>query len=128
MKDYGDTPKSWLDRIKINLEVYISSTAEANPEELYSYVRKKKVLSSTIGPLSLQNGQLENDEKKMADLLNEYFASVFTKEDISGFQEEKFERRNLSSLNSYNLSENVLIKTLEKQTRLEVMTVLSRVS
>ncbi len=70
---------------KRNLEVYIASTAKANPKEFYSYVRKKKVLTSTIGPLSLQNGQLKSDEKKMADLLNEYFASVFTKKDMSDF-------------------------------------------
>ncbi len=70
---------------KRNFEVYIASTAKANPKGFYSYVRKKKVLTSTIGPLSLQNGQLDSDEEKMADLLNKYFASVFPKEDISGF-------------------------------------------
>ncbi len=53
-------------------------------------------------------------KKKMAYLLNDYFASVFTKEDISGFQEENLYLRNLASLNSCNLSENVTIKTLEK--------------
>ncbi len=63
-----------------NLEVYILSTAKADPKEFYSCVRKKKVLSSTIGPLSLQNGQLESDEENMADLLNEYFDSGFTEQ------------------------------------------------
>ncbi len=77
-------------------------------------MRKKKVLTSTIGPLSLQNGQLESDGEKMADLLNEYFASVFTTEDISDFQEENFELRNLDLLNSWNLIEYVLIKTQQK--------------
>ncbi len=51
----------------------------------------------------------------MADLLNKYFASVFTMEDVSGLQEENFELRNLASLNSCNLFENVIIKTEKKK-------------
>ncbi len=79
--------EKFIRRNRRNLEVYITNTTEII-KEFYSYVRKKKVLTSTlyIRPLRLQNGQLETDEKKMADLLNEYFASVFTKEDIGGLQ------------------------------------------
>ena len=43
--------------------------------------RNKKILTSTIGPLALQDGRHTNDETTMADNLNCYFASVFTNED-----------------------------------------------
>ncbi len=116
---------------KRNLEVHIARTAEDSPKEFYSYVGKKKVLISTIGLLSLQNGRLQGDERKWSDLLNEYFATVFSKEDINGFQEDIFELRNLTSLNSCNLSENVIIKTtekLKKKKKILAQPVLPRVS
>lgn len=106
--------KKLIRQSKRNLEVYIASISKTNPKEFFSYVRKKKVLTSTIGPLSLQNGQLVSDENKMADLLNEYFASVFTVEDTSGLQQENIELRNLASFNFCNFSEDAVIKALGK--------------
>jgi len=36
-----------------------------------------------VGPLIDRKGVLVNDDRKMGDLLNTYFASVFTNEDIT---------------------------------------------
>ena len=50
-------------------------------KEFYSYIRKKKVLTSTIGPLENANGEKITDETEMSKSLNTFFASVFTLED-----------------------------------------------
>ena len=42
-----------------------------------------------VGPLKDQNGELLVEDQKNAELLNEYFSSVFTQEDISNKPEPK---------------------------------------
>ena len=51
------------------------------------YVRNKKVITTDIGPLHLENGKEINIESEMAEVLNYYFASVFTIEDTYEIQE-----------------------------------------
>ena len=47
----------------------------------FRYVREKKTLKSTIGPLLSAEGEIVTDERETADILNDYFASVFTVEE-----------------------------------------------
>lgn len=69
---------------KRNLELFIADTAKSNPKEFYSYVRKKKVITTNIGPLRLENDEHINTDEEMANVLNDYFTSVFTCEDDLG--------------------------------------------
>ena len=62
-------------------ELHIASNCKVNPKEFFRYVREKKTLKSTIGPLLSAEGEIVTDERETADILNEYFASVFTVED-----------------------------------------------
>ena len=50
-----------------------------NPKAFYSYVRNKRVVREKVGPLRDKSGEL-CFEPKVGEILNEYFASVFTKE------------------------------------------------
>ncbi len=56
--------------------------SKSNPKEFYSYVRNKKVLGSTIGPLATTDGNIVNEDTEMANILNDFFASVFTDEHL----------------------------------------------
>ncbi len=51
-------------------------------QEFYSYVRNKKVLGSTIGPLATIDGNTVHEDTEIANILNFFFASVFTDEDL----------------------------------------------
>ena len=62
-------------------ELHIASSCKVNPKEFFRYVGEKKTLKSTIGPLLSAEGEIVTDERETADILNDYFASVFTVEE-----------------------------------------------
>ena len=70
-----------------DLELHIASVNKLNLEDVFGYVRKKKVMTSSIGLLTLENSECTNDDTKIAERLNDYLAFVFTVEDMNGFEE-----------------------------------------
>ena len=70
--------KRLIKQSKRRYEDRIASNSKTNPKEFYSYIRKKKTVTPTIGPLKDENEQITRDESEMAKILNNYFASVFT--------------------------------------------------
>ena len=54
-----------------------------NVGSFYRYVNKKLSSRSGVGCLKLPDGSITNDPRVKADLLNKYFASVFTVDDGS---------------------------------------------
>ena len=49
----------------------------------YAYVRSKQKVRDNVGPQENNRGNIISDGFQMAEVLNEYFSSVFTTEDIS---------------------------------------------
>ena len=49
----------------------------------YAYVRSKQKVQDKVGPLENNRGNIISDGFQMAEVLNEYFSSVFTIEDFS---------------------------------------------
>ena len=74
--------KKLIKQSKRSLESRIAINSKTNPKEFYGYIRKKKTIAPTIGPLKNEKGESTRDETKMAKLLNNFFASVFTVENI----------------------------------------------
>ena len=105
--------KKMIKQSKKNLELYVAGISKSNPKEFYSYIRKKKVLPSNIGPLTLPNGKNVSNEFEIAEELNKYFASVFTVEDTNGLQEITTQR-NIAPLSNCSFSDNAVIKALDK--------------
>ena len=52
------------------------------PKQFYSYLRSKTKSKTGVGPLK-SNGEVISDEAQIAQLLNEYFCSVFKQEDTN---------------------------------------------
>jgi hypothetical protein len=75
--------KQLIRQSKKSMESHIASQSKTNPKEFYSYIRQKRVLTSSIGPLINVNDQITGDDEKMSTILNHFFASVFTSEDLS---------------------------------------------
>ena len=105
--------KKLIKQSKKNLEVHIASKIKSNPKEFYSYVRQRKVITSNVGPLLNDNGEHVSNDVDMAEILNEYFASVFTIEDTNGIMETSTASANAAQLNNCEFTEENIIKTLE---------------
>ena len=65
-------------------EFHIASNCKVNPNEFFRYLREKKTLKSTIGPLLSAEGEIVTDKRETADILNDYLASVFSVEEDRG--------------------------------------------
>ena len=52
-------------------------------KSVYAYVRSKQKVRDKVGPLENNRGNIISDGFQMVEVLNEYFSSVFTTEDIS---------------------------------------------
>jgi len=63
-------------------EYKLAGNIKEDPKSFFAYVRSKSKSRSEIGALKWNDKLVEDDEGK-AKVLNEYFSSVFTKEDIS---------------------------------------------
>ena len=68
--------------IKDSIQAY-ELQMENDSKSFYIYVRSKQKVRNKVGPLKNITGTVISDGFQMAEDLNEYFSSVFTKEDIS---------------------------------------------
>ena len=97
-KKYSDEPTyAKLDRYKVlrnkinketekkkrEFEASLADRIKTEPKQFYAYVNSKTKTKDRIGPLLDSTGSLTNDNKVMSEILNKYFASVFTVEDLS---------------------------------------------
>ena len=74
--------KKLIKSSKKTVEAQIANSCKTNPKEFHSYVKSKRVLASTIGPLITENGNQIDNEVEMANVLNGFFSTVFTTEDV----------------------------------------------
>ena len=58
----------------------LASDVKSNPKSFYRYVRSKSKTKDRVGPLKDSAGNVVNDNKSMCEILNNFFASVFTQE------------------------------------------------
>ena len=79
--------KMLIKQSKRSIEMHVASQSKSNPKEFYSYIRQKRVNTSTIGPILDENGDFTSNEEEITTILNTFFASVFTAEDLSDIPE-----------------------------------------
>ena len=106
--------KKCIRESKKNYELHVANQIKSNPKEFYNYVRSKKVLASTIGPLALPDGEYTDNETKMACELNDYFASVFTKESVSEIQPIVQNYSNNKFLSRSDIKEKEILLAINK--------------
>jgi len=81
------------------------------------YVSSKQRSKVKVGPLKDVSGNIICDDKEAADVLNSYFSSVFTVEDLSHIPNAKqiFEGDLISEgLNDIDIDENIIAKKLNE--------------
>ncbi|KAK2146750.1 hypothetical protein NP493_3581g00000 [Ridgeia piscesae] len=85
---------------KRSYEQKIAFNIKHDSKSFYAYVRSKQKVQDKVGPLEGSDGNIITEGFLMAEKLNEYFSSVFTREDISILPvlETKFEGREFDYL------------------------------
>ena len=98
---------------KSNFENKLSNEIKGNPKAFWSYVKNKAATKSGIGDLVDNDNNVVTNEDDKANVLNKYFGSVFTEEDLSSIPEPD----NLSfdtPLTKIEINEDNILKHLTK--------------
>ena len=75
--------KNELRKAVIKFEREFAKKAKADPKAFYRYVNSRSKTKPVISSLHGKGGELIQDETRMAEEFNGFFASVFTTEDVS---------------------------------------------
>ena len=67
---------------KRRYERNLAKQAKKNPKEFYSYLKTKTSNKESVGPLKTDGGDIITDDATMVSMLNSFFGSVFTDEDM----------------------------------------------
>ena len=68
---------------KRTFEKQLAGSIKNDSKSFHGYVRSKQKVQDKVGLLENNRGNIISDRFQMAEVLNEYFSSVFTTEDIS---------------------------------------------
>ena len=72
-----------LKRTRKEYEKQIAKESKYNPKKFWKYVKERTKASTGISPLKDENGKLVASDIEKAEVLNKFFASVFTAEDTN---------------------------------------------
>ena len=107
--------KKLIKQSKRSTEMHIASQSKSNPKEFYSYIRQKRVNTSSIGPILDVNGDVTSNDEEIATILNSFFASVFTAENCINFPEAPaVQLNNNKVLRNINITEGDVTKCIDK--------------
>ena len=73
-----DEIKESINEESLKSELEAINKIKEDPKYFYTWAKRKLKYKTNIGPLSDSSGQLQHDDKIMADLLQEQFCSVFS--------------------------------------------------
>ena len=85
-------------------------------KSFYAYARSKQRTKVRVGPLKDNLGNLVTDAALQAEMLNDYFSSVFTKENLNRVPQatEVFKGTHKEFLESIFINEDLVKKKLDK--------------
>ena len=74
-------------KAKKSYEKHSSKTSNSSDKKFYSYVKSRTKVKTSIGPLKDENDETHSEPKQMAEILNNFFSGVFTREDTNNIPE-----------------------------------------
>ena len=101
---------------KRTFEKKLAGNTKNDSKSFYAYVRSKQKVRDKVKPLENKSGNIISDMLQMAEILNEYFSSVFTIEDISSLQVPltKFEGNKSEHLRQLFVTPEMISKKIKK--------------
>ena len=103
--------KSRVRSAQISYKDYLIKKMKTNPKALYSYVKCKQKVRSSIPPLEKSDGSLTATNQEAANVLASFFEATFTNEDVSSLPEFS-ERLGDYYLSDVYISEEVVFHKL----------------
>ena len=96
---------------KCHKELSIAKICKHNPKSFYSYINERRIVRDNIGPLKTLEGIVITTDNDMANIMNNYFSSVFTIEQL----------KNVPQLGQYegNIYDTFNFSTEEVQEKLQ---------
>src|ERR1051325_4277589 len=82
-KSFRNKANKVIKKAKRNFEKKLADKIKTDPKSFYAYIKSKYKTKVSIGPLIKKKGQIVTRNDEMSHILNEYFSSVFTVEDLS---------------------------------------------
>ncbi len=96
-----------------DFERRIAREAKTNPKAFYKYAQSKMKTRARITNLTDEDGNLVTDDKEKADLMNRFFTSVFTDEDLTSMP--NFDERDYDHpLTDFQITPDMVKKKLQK--------------
>ena len=97
-------------------EQKLGDNIKHDSKSFYKYVKSKQQVKDSIGPLKGQNGEVSSDSKFMAEELNAFFASSFTRENTENISSSnvKFKGDSEEKLTDINITPELVRKHLLK--------------
>ncbi|KFQ86553.1 hypothetical protein N337_12956, partial [Phoenicopterus ruber ruber] len=80
-EEYRDAARLCRDEVrkaKARLELNLARDTKNNKKAFYRYVNQKRKVKESIPPLKSRSGKLVSTDEEKAEVLNDFFASVFT--------------------------------------------------
>ena len=71
-----------IKKAKYDYELKVAKESKLNPKMFWRHVNSKRKCKQGIAPLKDENNDIISDDKGKANVINKYFSSVFTKEDL----------------------------------------------
>ena len=99
---------------KRSYEQKLAFNIKHDSKSVYAYVRSKQKVQDKVGPLEGSDGNIITEGFLMEENLNEYFSSVFTREDTSALPvpETKFEGRESDYLGQLIVTPKMVAKKI----------------
>ncbi|CAM4668918.1 unnamed protein product [Lepidochelys kempii] len=79
-KNIARTRRSEIRKAKSHLELQLARDVKSNKKGFFRYVSNEKKVKENVGPLLNEGGNLVTEDVEKANVLNAFFASVFTNE------------------------------------------------
>jgi hypothetical protein len=95
-----------------DFERKLAQEAKTNPKAFYAYARSKLKTKEGIADLEDGDGGVATSDAEKAEVLNTFFSSVFTKEDVDNIP--TFEPRSEVKLENFNITATEVRKKLQK--------------
>ncbi|CAM4508367.1 unnamed protein product [Lepidochelys kempii] len=77
-KNIARACRNEIRRAKSHLELQLARDVKSNKKGFFRYVGNKKKAKESVGPLMNEGGNLVTEDVEKANVLNDFFASVFT--------------------------------------------------
>ena len=98
---------------KYHYEQNLASKIKTDSKLFWKYVKSKTKTKSVLNKLEMPNGEYTSTNQEVANILNNYFASVFeieSDEELPVFPQRNF----ISELNNINITDNDIEQAIDK--------------